>query len=52
MDHLTAVLNYIALTVVPMLIPISQINSLLSDDKTLIDSNTLDGLSKQIELLK
>ena len=52
MDHLTAVLNYICLTVVPMLIPVSQVNSLLNEEKTLTNTATLDALSKQIEMLK
>lgn len=51
MDHLTAVLNYINLTVVPLLIPISQVDNLLNEEKELTDKVTLETLSKQIELL-
>ena len=51
MDHLCAVLNYIGLTTVPSLIPISLIDNLLNEDKELTDQPTLDALAKQIELL-
>ncbi|MFT6746163.1 MAG: chromate reductase [Glaciecola sp.] len=51
MDHLSAVLNYIGLTIVPSLIPISLIDGLLNEDKKLTDKSTLDVLAKQIEML-
>jgi chromate reductase len=52
MDHLTAVLNYIGLPIIPLLIPISQVNSLLNLNKELTDEATINALRKQIELLK
>lgn len=51
MDHLTAVLNYIGLPVIPMLIPISSVDSLLDQQKELVDRPTIDVLSKQVALL-
>ena len=51
MDHLTAVMNYINLTVIPLLIPISQIDGLLDDQRELTDKATLEALSKQIKML-
>ena len=51
MDHLSAVMNYIGLTVVPSLVPISLINGLLNEDKKLTDLPTLEALGKQIQML-
>jgi len=51
MDHLTAVLNYIGLPIVPLLIPISMVDNLLNEEKELTDESTLAALSRQIDLL-
>jgi len=50
MDHLTDILNYLQVTVMPFKLPVSQLNSLL-EGETISDQVTLELLNKQVDKL-
>jgi chromate reductase, NAD(P)H dehydrogenase (quinone) len=52
MDHLSAVLNYITLPIIPMLVPISSVDQLLNEKRELIHQETIDALLKQVAFFK
>ena len=49
MEHLAGVLNYLKITVLPNLLPISVINSLMDENGQLHDENTLQVINQQID---
>lgn len=49
MDHLTGILNYLQITVLPNKLPISRIETLVGDNDKLIDSETLKAIEAQCE---
>lgn len=51
MDHLSGVLNYLGLMVVPVLIPISKINTILNEKGNIDDPETTKIINKQINQL-
>ena len=51
LDHLTGVLHYLGMHILPQKQPISSVLTLLYDDGTLKDENTIKVLEKQIESL-
>ena len=53
LDHLTGVLHYLGMHILPNKLPISSVLTLLNADGSLKDENTIKALEKQIgELLK
>lgn len=51
MDHLTNVLNYLELNVIPFKIPISQVYNIVSKEGEITNIETIDAIKKQITLL-
>lgn len=51
MDHLTNVLNYLELNVIPFKIPISQVYNIVSKEGEITNVETIDAIKKQITLL-
>jgi len=51
LDHLTGVLHYLGMHILPQKQPISSVLTLLNEDGTLKDENTIKALEKQIESL-
>ena len=49
MEHLAGVLNYLKITVLPNLLPISVINTLIDEDGIMHDENTLQVINQQID---
>lgn len=49
MDHLADVLNYIKITVHPNKLPISVVNSVVSKEGKIIDTNTLRTINQQLD---
>lgn len=50
MDHLTDILHYLQVNVMPFKLPVSQLNKLI-DKKEIIDDVTLELLEKQVDKL-
>ena len=50
LDHLTNILNYLQMDVLPLKIPISGVNKLLDENNSLNDEYTINTLKKQAEL--
>lgn len=48
-DHLSAILNYLKITVHPNQLPISVIDKLMDGDGNIIDSNTLKAIHHQLD---
>lgn len=51
LDHLTGILHYLGMHILPQKQPISSVLTLLSEDGTLKDEATIKALEKQIESL-
>ncbi len=51
MDHLTNVLNYLGLNVIPFKLPISKVFACLDENGTLTDTEITDAIKKQISQL-
>jgi NAD(P)H-dependent FMN reductase len=49
MEHLAGVLNYLKITVLPNLLPISVINTLIDENGNMHDENTLQVINQQID---
>ena len=49
MEHLAGVLNYLKITVLPNLLPISVINTLMDENGQLHDENTLQVINQQLD---
>ncbi len=49
MEHLTAVLNYLQVTVMPNRLPISSIHQLLDEEGRISDKETLDVMEKHLD---
>lgn len=49
MEHLAGVLNYLKITVLPNLLPISVINTLMDENGQLKDENTLKVIDQQLD---
>ncbi len=49
LDHLTGILNYLGMHILPHKLPVSSVLTLLNEDGTLKDENTIKVLEKQIE---
>ena len=49
MEHLAGVLNYLKITVLPNLLPISVINTLMDENGQLKDENTLKVINQQLD---
>jgi NAD(P)H-dependent FMN reductase len=48
MDHLSDVLNHMGTVIFPNKLPISSIFNLLSEEKEIIDKNTIEAIEKQV----
>lgn len=48
-DHLSAILNYLKITVHPNQLPISVIDKLMDDKGNIIDDNTLKSIHQQLD---
>ena len=51
MDHLTNILNYLGVQVLPFKVPLSGINGLMDEENDIIDENAVSALNKQMDLL-
>lgn len=49
MEHLTGVLNYLGVTIMPKKLPISQIEKLMDDSGTITDTLTLETMQQQVD---
>ncbi len=49
MEHLTGILNFLGITVMPNKLPISKIETLIDENKQINDPYTLDVLEKQVK---
>ena len=51
MDHLTNVLNYLNISVIPFKIPISKVTEVIDENGTITDEELKNAIKKQINLL-
>ena len=51
MDHLTNVLNYLNISVIPLKIPISKVTDVIDENGTITDEELKNAIKKQINLL-